>query len=173
MFGSLRRKASIAATEALRPVVSGFQQRYGLPAGFWADEYVLGFMVTTAAYHAQLATAGKINGATLGEVMADAITSVSHLDGLRIVSRLGALEEHPDFSAGADVAMIVCLYASGNLKNEATNELVARATRVAERMNAEMGVTSPAQKRASTAAVMMILGFVEPVRRRFGIGDGT
>ena len=68
MFGSKRRKALAAISANVRPLVTTTQHNFGLPAGFWAERFVLGFFGTLISHHAKLATRGKITGEDLGYV---------------------------------------------------------------------------------------------------------
>jgi hypothetical protein len=168
MFGSNRRRATDAASQAVRPIVAAVQHNYGLPPHFWTDPFVLGFITTVITFHAKLVTGGRIEGAGLGRVTSDVIASVSNMNGSEILSRVTALTQaDPDFGAGADNAVTICLYTLDRLKSEGTNPLVTHATRAAEQIYRDLGTA--ADRRSSIAAMMLMIGFVEEVRKRFGL----
>jgi hypothetical protein len=61
MFGSKRRKAVRAAVDNIRPIIGIIQYNYGIPAGFWQDEYSMGFFGFLISFHMQRASRGALS----------------------------------------------------------------------------------------------------------------
>lgn len=164
LFGTDRKTATRAAVEALRPIIGSIQHTHGLPARFWTDPYVLGFMQFTIGWHAKLATNGKITGSELGLALADSLTALSNMNGPEIVRRISPLQNDPDFNRGADDAATVTFYTYGKLKNEQDNPLVQRATEVVDKQGSPLVETG---RRARIAAMMFTLSFYAEFLKRF------
>ena len=169
MFGHKRRKAAKAAVEAIQPIVGTFQHHYGLPAGFWQDPYVVGFIGFMIGHHAKTATHGKITGEEYGLAIGDAFSELSNLNGAKIMERYEnfalADPKIPDFERGADNSATICYYVMGILKNEAENEHVLAAKKMAEREGS--GPTD----RQRIASYMLFKLFNKEVQNRFQLAD--
>ena len=164
-FGSHRRKATEAAVNGLRPIVGVMQHSYGLPAGFWQDSYVLGFMHFSIGIFAKAATRGKVSGEVLGRVLADAFTGLSNLNGVAIANRATdlAISGDPGFDKGASDASVVQGYALGMLKDDDEHDLVLRAKNVASK--------SGTIDRSAVVGAMLMLSFIHEVKSRLAFEE--
>ncbi|EIG55844.1 hypothetical protein [Bradyrhizobium sp. WSM1253] len=163
LFNSRRKVATIAAVEAIRPLIASIQHSQGLSPGFWTTPYILGFLTFTAGHHAKLATRGSIKTEELGAAMGDILTSVSNLNGRALVARTVEMSSNDDvdFNRGADDAAAICFYTMRILKNEAEHPLVTMASKVAQR-STDAGNTEP-ERRAYIASMMMMLSLMSEV----------
>lgn len=163
LFKSPRKMATAAAIDAIRPLVATIQHTRGLPTGFWMNPYVLGFFTFTAGHHAKLATRGAIKDHALEAVVGDALTSVSNLNGPALIARTVKMstKDEFDFNRGADDAAAICFYTLRALRNEADNELVKMAVKVAER-SSDAGTTDE-ERRSYIASMMLMLSLMSEI----------
>jgi hypothetical protein len=91
MFGSKRRKAVRAAVDNIRPIIGIIQYNHGIPAGFWQDEYLLGFLGFLIGFHMQRASGGALSQTEKGQGLADAFTELSNINGAAIARQFTAL----------------------------------------------------------------------------------
>jgi hypothetical protein len=163
-FGGKKRAATRAAVDALRPLIGTIQHVHGVPARFWLDPYVLGFTQFAIGFFAKMATGGKIAGADLGIVLADAYSALSNQNGVAIGKQatVFATGNHADFNKGADDAAAVYLYQLGRLREEHNNELVQRASAIVKQ-----GAMGGGDTRSQIVAAMVLISFVAAVKERF------
>ena len=162
-FGSKRRRAIQGAIGVLRVIIGPVQHFYGLPAGFWKDPYILGFLYSSAGLLAKLATNGKITGPEFGFALRDIFSVLSNQNGSVIVQEATdmALRGDPDFSRGADDAVAVHLYTYKKLKDEDAHPLVRKAAELVD-----AGVVEGADRRAQILVAMMSLSFMRECKER-------
>jgi hypothetical protein len=112
MFGSRRRKAVRAAVDNIRPIIGIIQYNYGIPSGFWQDEYLLGFFGFLIGFHLQRAAGGVLSQTDKGQGLADAFTELSNINGAAIARHFTtlALAETEDFTRGSDNAALIAFY---------------------------------------------------------------
>ncbi len=145
------------------------QNYYGLPAGFWVDDFILGFFGFLIGFHATIATNGRLSVYDKGLVIIAAFTDLSHMNGSALAKRFTALGLADDggFKQGADNAALIAFYTSGLLKAEEENEHVVQAMDMARR-------AGDGGDRATIAAFLTQQLFFEEVMRRFPeIARGT
>jgi len=164
MFGNKRKKATEFVIDRMRPLVGLIQHQYGIPEGFWQDEFVLGFMHLMVSFHTQqsgyhLSTTDK------GFLIADVYTSLSNLNGAAIGQRATDIateeDQHPDFKLGADCAHICAFATIGKMSEDGRKIVAAAKDMAAERGNAD-----------DTSAVVEILFhelFFQKIAERFGL----
>lgn len=115
MFGGNRRKATEHVVAQLRPLIAIVQQAHGLPARFWQDEFVIGFIGFMIGFHAEVTSGRRLSTKDKGIVLFDAFTALSNMNGKAIADRylhLAAQEpKDPNFERGLDNASY-CAFAS-------------------------------------------------------------
>ena len=121
-FGTKKRRATQAAVDYVRPLIGTIQHIHGLPARFWMDDFVLGFIGFMIAITAKMAVSNlsMIEG---NRVFCDAFTALSNQNGEAIASRAMELYKNPtpDFSRGHENATTIFLYFQGALPDEDSN----------------------------------------------------
>ncbi|MER8462450.1 hypothetical protein [Mesorhizobium sp. M1396] len=134
MFGRNRRLATEHTISAVRPFVGIFQNLNGIPAGFWRDEYVLGFLGFMISFHANYTSGRQLSREDKGHLLNDVFTALSNMNGQAISEeyvRLATLaHKDSDFEEGADNAAI-CAFASIGKMNEQGRPLYEKAKEVA------------------------------------------
>src|SRR5262245_47139561 len=138
---------------------------HGVPAGYWRDPYVLGFIQMTVLMFAKMATRGKIDSADLGYVLMDVLTAVSSMNGDVIAQDAAdlALNKHPDFVRGNEDAMSIILFTyRGNAPGD---PLVVEATRFFDGGTLTQAPGQKSDRRSQIAALMVSLSYGKEVRR--------
>lgn len=119
MFGHSRKKATEHTVNAIRPLIATFQQFEGLPAYFWRDEFVLGFIGFMISFHGNITSGRKLSQADKGYLLCDVFTALSNMNGQAIcrdVARLSTqTHKSKDFERGADYAAICGFYSIGKM----------------------------------------------------------
>lgn len=163
MFGRNRRKATEHVVEALRPTIAIVQSFQGLPAGFWRDEFVLGFIGFMISFHATYTSGRSLSQADKGYLLVDVLTALSNMNGQAIsrdYTRLATQSpKSPDFEMGADYAAI-CAFASMGKMNEQGMPYYERAKEIAAAQGKPDDI-------GMILAILMQQLFYEPVRERF------
>ena len=162
MFGSKRRKAVRAAVDSITPIIGIIQYNYGIPAGFWQDEYLLGFFGFLIGFHMQRASGGALSQTEKGQGLADAFTEISNINGAAIARQFTALAfaETEDFKRGGDNAALIAFYTIGALKNESDNEHVKEAKQIVEKLG-------EGNDRAQIAGILMHNLLINEIAERF------
>jgi len=140
MFGRARRRATAHATECVRSLIATYQHQHGLPAGFWYDRYVLGFMGFMIGFHATFTSGEKLSEFDKGHVLHDVFSAVSNMNGIALVGeykRLAFADPKDEaFEMGADHAAAIAFTGMGKTSPE-TKLYYDRACEVAEAMGEE------------------------------------
>lgn len=163
MFGRNRRLATEHTIAAVRPLIAVFQYHNGLPAGFWQDEFVIGFVGFMISFHANYTSGRKLSQEDKGFLLCDVFTALSNMNGQAIgqeYTRLAMLtDKSPDFEKGADNAAI-CAFASIGKMSEQGRVYYDRAKTIASAQGSpnDLGVV---------AAVLSQMLFFAPLRERF------
>ena len=131
-FGRARKKSLQYTVDNLRPLVGAIQALKGLPAGFWQNEFVLGFFHFMIAFNCN--TSGhRLSVADKGHIFIDALTQLSNLNGRELVKRCTELAQQSPknemFERGADHASMICHYSIGNLVRKRGDPALARSGR--------------------------------------------
>jgi hypothetical protein len=132
LFGpSMRTKAKEAAVQSIRPILATLQTvGPGIPAGFWNDPYILGYLSFVKAFFVNQATMGKASAADRGFATADAFTELSNMNGQMIASHAADLIYAKDaqFNRGGDDASVAIYYDARVLKDEHKHPQIVRAS---------------------------------------------
>ena len=168
MFGRFRKKVTRQTIEMVKQPYAIFQSFYGIPPGFWQDEFVLGFFGVMIGLVSELRGQGRLSQLDKGHLLQETFSSLSNMNGIAIARRFSDLaHQQPhsdDFKLGGDHAEIVTLALLGKV-TPAGREIVERAKTKAAAQG-EPG---------DTAVVGIILArelFIQPLIERFGLSDG-
>jgi hypothetical protein len=111
-----RRQITTQVMEGVTPYVQAFAARYGgVPAGYWEDEYVLGFVPAIAGLFATVMTRGKIGEADRLAIVGDCMQGLSGGMGEQIMQQLNGLmlTQPKDFVKAAHAAGKVVAFSMG------------------------------------------------------------
>ncbi|MFC5354514.1 hypothetical protein [Azospirillum himalayense] len=166
MFGIKRRAATKATVENIRPLVGLIQYTYGLPAGFWQDEYVIGFFGFTIGFNLKAAANGRLSDEDIGFGLSEVFTQLSNINGAEIARHYTHLAFHKsdDFKSGAENAALMCFFTYGILKDEDNYSSVREAKTFARRAG------FPGD-RSQAAAFLTNALFVNIIKDRFDLGE--
>lgn len=166
MFGRNRRLATKHTVDAMRPLIAIVQSLYGIPPGFWRDDFVLGFMGFMVSFHVNFTSGRTLSTADKGYLLADVFTALSNMNGAEIsrdyTHRATLAANNPDFERGADNAAICALASIGKM-NEQGMPHYERATEIAAKQGSQ---GDP----GAVVAILMQQLFCEPIRERFSTG---
>ncbi len=164
LFGTKRRNATNAAVNAARPLIGTIQHLYGIPVGFWQDEFVLGYMMSLGSTVINTFDDG-FSTETKGKILTDFFTSISNQNGQAISRKIVDLNSHktPDYIVGGDNAMLSLFYSVGSLKNEDTFPEIVQA----KLMAFELG---HGQDKGAIGAILIQKLFHRVVIERFQLG---
>ncbi|WP_395016082.1 hypothetical protein [Dongia sp.] len=173
MFGSARRKATKAATEAVRPLIKLLEITDGLPAGFWEDPYVLGYINGCIGLFAKLVTRGAVKGADMGYVMMDVLSDVSGRNGQEIVRNVIRLQQSKDAEYMRGIANAdKCISVTYGLTDYDQDPDVVEARRRAPVIRKELSsITGESSENANAGAALQEMLFYDVVRARFGLQE--
>ncbi len=167
MFGRGRRKTTAHVVEEIRPLIAVYQHLYGLPAGFWHDEFVLGFIGFLISFHTNVTSKYKLSAEEKGYLLYDTFGALSHMNGKAIADEYVRLaSSHPKdpmFEQGADNA-VACAYFSIGKVSEHSRQWVEQAEQRAAAFSAETDTN------AVLGALIQLL-FYDPLRKRFASGN--
>lgn len=167
MFGRNRRLATEHTIAAVRPLIAVFQYHNGLPAGFWQDEFVVGFIGFMIGFHANHTSGRKLSQTDKGFLLRDVFTALSNMNGQAIGSEFARLamlkDKSPDFEKGCDNAS-VCAFATIGKMNEQGRVYYDQAKEQAKEIAV---ITGSPNDLGSVAAVLLQKLFFEPLRERF------
>lgn len=173
MLEGVRRKAVTDAVNAIQGWIRTLNSDGELPAAFWQDPYVLGYLTSCIRCVAKLSTIGKIEGRELAQVVTDVFKELAGQDGVAISDSVIAFgkSKHPDFDLGwnnADKFMCV----SFGIPGYENDPEVLKAARLAAAISPDLtSAVGPLTRRAETAAMLCKVLFYDPVRSRLGVGD--
>ena len=80
MFGRNRRLATEHTLNAVRPIIAIAQHYQGLPAGFWQDDFVLGFVGFLIGFHANFTSGRSLSQEDKGTLLYDVFGTLSNVD---------------------------------------------------------------------------------------------
>lgn len=167
MFGFARKRATRHAVEALRPLIGIAQHFHGIPAGFWQDQFVLGYIGFMAGFHAK-SSGIKLSHEDMGLMLFDVFEALSNQNGRAIGQKYIDLclinPSPPAFKKGLDNAAI-CAFVSVGKVPDFGQEAYEAARSIAKAQNAENDLT------AVVGALVHKLWFAE-LRERFRHGEG-
>ncbi|WP_425416504.1 hypothetical protein [Oricola indica] len=164
MFGGARRRATEHVVQSIRPLIAIYQSYSGLPAGFWRDEFVLGFIGFMISFHANVTSGVKLSTADKGHLLYDVLSAISNMNGQAIGREYTQLAtqfpKNPDFEKGADNAAI-CAFASIGKMSPEGRPYYDMAKELADAQG------TPDDLSAIGGFLLHIL-FYQPLRERFG-----
>lgn len=165
MFGNFRRKVTDQTIAMVRQPYAAFQSAYGVPPGFWQDEFVLGFFGVMIGLISGAIGQGRLSQADKGHLVADTFGALSNMNGAAITRRFNELvlqqPQQPDFKRGGDYGEIVTLAMFGK-----GSEMGRPAIEAAKDMAAAQG---RAGDPGAVAAVLAQTHFVQPLIDRFSL----
>ena len=166
IFGAKKHKAvADAVTEAVRPSVAAASTRNGVPAGFWDDPFVLGYLM--GRINAGMAIEGgeSLSVADKGRVVVDCLAALSGAKGKAIseMAMVHAQTEQPDFMRANASGMFIALYEAERVPDEDRNPAVAAASQA-------VGASGAQPCRRSIADHLAQNYWVNEVRNRFTVG---
>lgn len=167
MFGGHRKKVTDQTIQMVRQPYALFQNTYGIPQGFWQDEFVLGFFGVKIGLVSQALGQGRLSTTDKGRVLQDTFTALSNMNGEAIARRFGDFaREEPqsaDFRLGCDNGEIVTLaaFGKGTPQGRAAIE-EAKSEAAAQGRPGDVG---------AVATILAMKLFVGPLVERFGLED--
>ena len=98
-------------------MVSIVQHNLGLPADFWADEWVLGFFGLMISHHIGVCGGSRISQSDKGVILANAFQALSNMNGHELARRFTDLvtanPKRIDFEEGGDDAATIAFASIG------------------------------------------------------------
>lgn len=172
MFGSSRKKAINNSVEAVSQLVRTSAAWNGLPAGYWSDAYVLGFLTTTIAIFAELALGKRPPADELGFIIIGTYERLNPVESNCILQRIAQLQQSKDvdyFKATENaVKTIAVTYGDTRFDNDKD---VQDAAKLAHAMR---GQISPAVNiHAEIGGSLQSLLFHQVVRSRLAPSDSV
>ena len=168
MLGRFRKKVTRQTIEMVRQPYALFQSNYGIPDGFWQDEFVLGFFGVMIGVLSKLIGEGRLNQMDKGHLLQDTFSSLSNMNGAAIARHFSDLaHENPqreDFVRGGDNGEIVTLILLGKASDTGRD--------IVEKVKKEVEESGMPKDSAAIHAIQMILMrelFINPLVNRFGI----
>ncbi|MGO4908788.1 hypothetical protein ACEN2J_10715 [Pseudorhodobacter sp. W20_MBD10_FR17] len=111
MFGGHRKKVTQQTINMVRQPYAVLQNSYGIPPGFWDDEFVLGFFGVMSGLLLRFLGEGRLNQADSGRILQDTFSALSNMNGAEMAVRFSqfaqAQASHEAFRNGADSGEIV------------------------------------------------------------------
>lgn len=160
MSAGVRLKATRHAISACRPLIGIIQDHYGLPHGFWDNEFVLGFFHFMIGFHLTNAPGEPLSTEDKGIAQFDSFTTLSGRNGNSLAMRCHALStqspQNELFECGANNAAMIAVYVFGELKRD---QRTAPWLDRAEQMSAASG--------EPIGTSLMLLLYVQPIRKLF------
>jgi hypothetical protein len=162
---SKRKRVASEVIDAVRPTIAMIQNGRGLPAGFWDDDYVLGFLYGQVTACILVFGGMQMKPAEQGAILVASFTALSNMNGLAITRRATKLSEikDPTFQQGLQNGMLTVMYRFERVKDEAGDPHIARATEAAKSSS-----STPA--REEIAAHLRASLWQDEVTKRFGSG---
>jgi hypothetical protein len=165
LFGSFRKKVTQQTIEMVRQPYAIFQHIYGVPAGFWQDEFVLGFFGVMIGLVSQTLSQDRLSQTDKGYLLQDTFGALSNMNGAAITRRFTelAFQQPQDtaFELGGDNGQIVTLamFGKGTPKGR---EAIEEAKKAAAAQGSPGDV-------AAVAAILARKLFVGPLIERFDL----
>ena len=167
MFGSFRKKVTHQTIDMVRQPYAVFKQNYGIPPGFWQDEFVIGFFGGMIAIVSQVLGQGRLSQIDKGLLLQDTFTALSNANGAALARRFGDLvrqvPQSEAFKCGGDNAEVVTLAFFGKGTPEG-REVIEEAKREAAARGAARDV-------GAVATILAMRLFVQPLKDRFELSD--
>jgi hypothetical protein len=162
---AMRNRVAGELVDAVRPTIAMIQDGRGLPAGFWQDNYVLGFLYGQVTACILVFGGTQMKPADKGSLLVDSFAALSNMNGLAITQRATKLTESKDatFQQAVQNGMLTVMYGFGRVKDEASDPNIARATEAAKS-------SSPTPTREEIAAHLKASLWQDEVKKRFGSG---
>ncbi len=162
IFGSKQNKELAGQiAKAVTPMIGYVSNTHGLPAGFWKEPYVLGYMMGQINGWMAVFDGDGLSIADKGRVVVEAFGILSGEKGKPISENamVYAQQQHADFLRGNQNGMFLAMYAADRVPDADTFEVVVLAKGAAEDESSD----------AVTEQLAKIL-WVEEVRTCMAIG---
>ena len=171
MFGIKRNRAINNAFQASGQLVNACQVFSDLPAGFWNDPYVLGFLTTVIAVFAEMTLGKKPTSEELGFIIIGTYERLNPLLAHRIAQHIVQLQaaKNEDYFHAVERAYKTVAVTYGHPDFDADPEVVA-ASALAKGM---MGITPASNLHAAVGGVLQTMLFTDVVRRRLTRADSS
>ncbi|KZL01483.1 MULTISPECIES: hypothetical protein [unclassified Pseudovibrio] len=160
MFGGFRKKMTRQTIEMVKQPYAIFQHHHGIPAGFWQDEFVVGFFGSMVSMVAMILAKGKLSRTDRGYVLQDSFSALSNMNGMAIAQRFTELSMQKPMSAsfkqGVDNGAIISFAMFGTTAPE--DQMLIDA---AEQEAARLGLPLP--------SYLMMTLYVEELKERFDL----
>jgi len=164
LFGGFRKKVTQQTIEMVRQPYAVFQNSYGVPPGFWQDEFVLGFFGVMIGLVSHVASQGRLSQSDKGYLLQDTFGALSNMNGAAITRRFSELvyqqPQSDAFKLGGDNGEIVT-WAFFGKATPTGMEAVEDAKREAAAQSAPGAV----------ATILAMKLFVAPLAERFDLKD--
>jgi hypothetical protein len=159
------RRVTSEVIDAVRPTIAMIQDGQGLPAGFWQDNYVLGFLYGQVTACMLVFGGTQMKPEDKGSILVEIFSALSNANGLATARRATKLTESNDarFQQAVQNGMLTVMYGFGRVKDEANDPNIARATEAAKS-------SSPAPTREEIAGHLKASLWQDEVKKRFGSG---
>ncbi len=134
IFGSNQNKELAGRiAKAVTPMIGYVSNAHGLPAGFWKEPYVLGYMMGQINGWMSVFDGDALSIADKGRVVVETFGTLSGEKGKPISENamVCAQQEHPDFLRGNQNGMFLAMYAADKVPDADSFEVVVMAKQAA------------------------------------------
>jgi hypothetical protein len=149
----------------MQPMIGVVSSIYGIPSGFWQDDFVLGFLFLTASFHINHTSGIALSQEDKGQVLVDVFSRLSNMNGSAIVREATNAayegERRPKFKKGGDNAHICCFVSLGKVTDAGRSEVEA-----AKKAAIAMGLGTDLS--AITGTLFQRL-YAQPIAERFDL----
>jgi len=156
MFGSKRKRATKHTLDIVAKLISSHQKHQGLPAWFWDDEFVIGYIGFMIVFHSQITSNIQLSQIDKGRVLAEVFSNVSNMDDISLARKYASLSgltvKNEEFERGQDYAAILCNYVFLGENMQIGKDLISKA----EAVTAKYGMEGA---RESIGAALLFLSF--------------
>ena len=162
IFGSKQNKEfADRIAKAVTPMIGYVSNAHGLPAGFWKEPYVLGYMMGQINGWMAVFDGDALSIADKGRIVVETFGILSGEKGKPISesAMVYAQQQQPDFLQGNQNGMFLAMYAADNVPDADTFEVVVMAKEAA----------ADDTREAATEQLAKML-WVSEVRDRMAIG---
>lgn len=166
IFGSKKNQSlTEEISNATRETLAMVQNQHGVPAGFWQDSYVLGFLMGQINAFMSIFGGETLSVADKGRVVVDCFGELSGMKGKGISeqSMVFASSEDPDFMRANQNGMFIAMVQAEKLPDAANNPVVA-ATRT------QLDAAGEGTSMKDVAAFLTKQHWVGEVRSRLSVG---
>lgn len=165
MFGSFRKQVTQQTIQMVRQPFAIFQNAYGVPLGFWNDEFVLGFFGVMIGLVSKVAGQGRLNQTDNGLLLQDTFAALSNMNGVAITRRFSELAlqspQSQTFRLAGDNAEIVTVIMFGRTSPRVQDAI--------EQVRREITSQGSHPDSGTISSILMMKLFVQPLVQRFDL----